>query len=217
MSDSKRRIGILGGSFDPIHFGHIKPSLALAKQYQLHNIHLLPCKVSPFKENTYASSMHRWNMVRMIAENNNVFIADARELERDAPSYTYTTLCELSEEFGNRFKVFWIIGADALSDFPAWYEVDQIMQMCHVLVLRRPGYKFVQSEEKMSWLNKYLCEDIKQLELKDSGHIYITETEMLEISSTNIRKMIQAGEQPTYILPGGVWSYIRRNKLYINN
>ena len=98
MSKVKGRIGILGGSFDPIHFGHIKPSLELANKYNLDRIILLPCKVSPFKQDTFASAEHRWNMVSMIASNSEVFVADARELERETPSYTYTTLCELRQQ-----------------------------------------------------------------------------------------------------------------------
>lgn len=214
MSSRKRNIGILGGSFDPIHFGHIKPALELARDYQLDKVCLLPCKVSPFKENTYATSKQRWDMVSMIASNSDVFVADARELQRDAPSYTYTTLCELSQEIGDNYKLFWLLGADALNDFPQWYKADEIMQFCHVLVLRRPGYTLSADKKKMDWLNQFICEDIKQLESQNCGHIYLTETEMLNISSTKIRTMIHNGEQPKYMLPGGVWNYIKRNNLY---
>lgn len=153
-------------------------------------------------------------MVSMIAANSQVFIADARELERDTPSYTYTTLCELRQEIGDQYKIFWLLGADALNDFPAWHKASEIMQLCHVLVLRRPGYNLTQDQESLNWLNKYMCDDIKQLEESDFGHIYQTETDMLDISSTKIRAMVKSGEQPRYMMPGGIWNYIKRNKLY---
>ena len=205
---------MLGGSFDPIHFGHIKPALELARLYQLESIRLLPCKVSPFKDDTFASSQHRWNMVSIIAAGSNELVADARELERDGPSYTYTTVVELSEELGADVKLFWILGADALNEFPDWYEAEKLMQYCHVLVLNRPGYELPKDAEKLGWLQRYLCEDVNQLEQKDAGCIFISETGMLDISSTRIRELIQAGEQPRFMLPGAVWNYIQRNKLY---
>lgn len=214
LKDTKKKIGILGGSYDPIHFGHIKPSLELAKTYRLDRIILLPCKVSPFKESTFASAEHRWNMVSMVAANEDLFVADARELERDTPSYTYLTLAELTQELGDRYQLYWILGIDSLLDFPDWYESEKIMQLCHILVLRRPGYELPHDNAKLDWLNQYLSTDINQLDSADTGHIYITETELLDISSTAIRETIKAGEQPRYMLPGGVWNYIRRNRLY---
>ena len=207
----------MGGSFDPIHFGHIKPALELAQLYQLDKIYLMPCKVSPFKDRTFASAQDRWNMVSMIAANSDLFIADARELQRDTPSYTYTTLIELTQELGDKCKLFWILGADALQDFPVWYKAEEIMQLSHLLVLRRPGYELPQNLENKNWLEKYLCNDIQELETRDFGCIFQTETQMLDISSTQIRTMVGDGEQPKYMLPGAVWNYIKRNDLYVNN
>ena len=217
MASRKRNVGILGGSFDPIHFGHIKPSLELAQVYQLEHIRLLPCKLSPFKEQTHANAKHRWNMVKLIADGSDVFVADARELERETPSYTYTSLLELTQELGEQYKLFWCLGADALEEFPAWYKADEIMRLAHVLVLGRPGYELPQNKEISAWLDKYLCADRQELESSDYGCIYQTETQMLDISSTQIRTMIHNGEQPKYLIPGGVWNYIKRNRLYMDS
>ena len=214
MSAELANIGILGGSFDPIHFGHIKPSIALAEQFNLQSIRLLPCKVSPFKERSYASAQDRWNMVSVVASSSELFIADARELERDSPSYTYLSLRELSEEYAGKAKLFWIIGGDALNDFPEWYEAEKIMQLCHVLVAPRPGFELTSDEKKLNWLQRYLCKDKAQLEDKEAGCIFITDIEMVEVSSTQIRQTIESGEQPRFMLPGGVWNYIKRNHLY---
>lgn len=207
----------MGGSFDPIHFGHIKPCLELAQSCHLEKIILLPCKVSPFKDSTHASSLHRWNMVSMIAANSDTFVADARELERGTPSYTVTTLTELSQEIGEQHKLFWILGADALQDFPAWYQPEEIMRLAHLLVLARPSYELPLDREKRDWLEKYLCTDFAELESTDFGRIYQSDTQMLDISSTQIRTMISKGEQPKYLIPGGVWNYIKRNHLYMDN
>ena len=186
MSDSEARIGILGGSFDPIHFGHIKPCIKLAESFQLNSIHLLPCKVSPFKENTFTSAQHRWNMVSMIAANSDLFVADARELERDTPSYTYETLLSLKGECSDDAKLFWIMGLDSLINFSRWFKAEKIMQLCHVLVVQRPGFQLPIDDQ---WLNTFLCDDIDELATKNCGCIYIADVEMIDVSSTQIRRL----------------------------
>lgn len=214
MSESKARVGILGGSFDPIHFGHIKSCLALADRYRLNRIHLLPCKVSPFKNRPYASCRHRWNMVKLIAGSSDIFTADGRELERDAPSYAYTSLLELSEQYARQARLYWIMGMDALLKFPDWRQARQMMRLCHVLVLRRAGYT-LRGEALLNWLEPYLCDQFAILAGKDCGHIFITGTQMVDVSSTQIRACLQAGRQPEFLLPGAVWNYIKRHNLYV--
>lgn len=216
MSAELVNIGILGGSFDPIHFGHIKPSIALARQFNLQSIRLLPCKVSPFKEKSYASMKDRWNMVSVVAGSSELFVADARELKRDTPSYTYLSLSELAEEYAGKAKLFFIIGGDALNNFPTWYEAEKIMELCHVLVAPRSGFELTHDDKMLNWLKRYLCTEKQLLENSQHGYIYITDVEMIEVSSTQIRQTIESGEQPKYMLPGGVWNYIKRNRLYAN-
>ena len=221
MSDAKAaigtRIGILGGSFDPIHFGHIKPGLQLAEKFQLQSIRLIPCKVSPFKDDTFASAQHRWNMISIISGSSELFEADSRELERNTPSYTYETLREIASEVSSETTLFWIMGEDALLGFPGWYHAEEIMRLCHVLVMRRPGYDASDDGETSEWLKRYMCDDKDKLEQKQCGYIYITDVELFDISSTQIRDIVQAGEQPRFMLPGGVWNYIKRNNLYQEN
>ncbi len=214
MSKAKVRMGILGGSFDPIHFGHIKPCIELAEKYQLSSIKIIPCKVSPFKDTTFASAQHRWNMISIITGSSDLFDADARELERDSPSYTYETLLQIYEEVSAHTKLFWIMGEDALHTFPDWYQAEKILQLCHVLVMRRPGVTKPMSTQVTKWLSQYLCDDSVQLDKADVGYIYLTDTQMIDISSTQIRETLQSGQQPRYMLPGAVWNYIKRNHLY---
>ena len=216
VSDAKARmsIGILGGSFDPIHFGHIKPSLQLAEKLHLQSIRLIPCKISPFKDNTFATAQHRWNMISIISGSSELFEADARELERDTPSYTYETLREIAGEVSSDTTLFWIMGEDALLGFPKWHQAEKIMQLCHVLVMRRSGYDASKNVESSEWLKPYMCDDESKLEEKQCGCIYMTDVELFDVSSTQIRETVQAGEQPRFMLPGGVWNYIKRNNLY---
>lgn len=212
MADSERRVGILGGSFDPIHFGHIKSALEIAYKFQLQKVILLPCKLSPFKQQTHTLVEHRWRMLQMVASSEKLFEADARELQRDAPSYSYLSVQEISAELGENSKLFWILGADALADFPRWHRVDDMMGLCNVLVLSRPGYEV----DDNAWLQQYRSKDLEKFEQTYPGSIFVTDTEPFEVSSSEIRSIIQSGQQPRYMLPGGVWNYIKRNKLYVD-
>lgn len=214
VAEAKARIGILGGSFDPVHFGHIKPTLELAQHFNLQTVRLLPCKVSPFKSAPHASAQHRLNMLNLIADNSELLAVDDRELRRATPSYTYLTLQEMVAESAGNNTLFWIMGMDALLDFPQWYQAEEIMKLCHVLVLQRPGYVPAIRSANESWLERYLTDDVQTLDEQPAGHIFITATEMLDISSTQIRQITRSGQQPRFLLPGGVWNYIKRNKLY---
>jgi len=138
VSNTKTRQGLLGGSFDPIHFGHIKPCLELAEKFHLSSVKLIPCKVSPFKQETFVSAQHRWNMISIITGSSDLFEADAIELERETPSYTYETLNSISQQVSQDTQLFWIMGEDALHGLPNWHQAEKIMQLCHVLVMRRP-------------------------------------------------------------------------------
>lgn len=211
---NKMRVGILGGSFDPVHFGHIKPCLELAQNFNLSSILLLPCKVSPFKSSPQVSAQHRLKMLSLMATGSELLTVDERELGRDTPSYTYYSLRELADEYGDRVTLCWIMGMDALNEFPDWYKAAEIMKLCHILVLQRPGCALNCSDQKQNWLEQYLTDDLALLEKKSAGHIFVTATEMLDISSSQIRAVIASGEQPRYLLPGSVWNYIQRNHLY---
>lgn len=210
MAENEKRIGILGGSFDPVHFGHIKPALELVRDYQLDQVILLPCKLSPFKQKAHISAAHRWEMIQMVAAQVPQFEADSRELARDTPSYSYLSVEEIAAESGDNSKLFWILGADALTDFPQWHRVDDMMKLCNVLVLTRPGYEVSDNAS----LRQYMTNDIEQFEQNYPGSIFVTITEQFEVSSSKIRSIIQSGLQPKYMLPGGVWNYIKRNNLY---
>ncbi len=214
VSNTKTRQGLLGGSFDPIHFGHIKPCLELAEKFHLSSVKLIPCKVSPFKQETFVSAQHRWNMISIITGSSDLFEADAIELERETPSYTYETLNSISQQVSQDTQLFWIMGEDALHGLPNWHQAEKIMQLCHVLVMRRPGVSNNIDKHTKQWLEQYITDDLTKLDESDFGHIYITETEMYDISSTQIRETLLSGDQPRFLLPGGVWNYIKRNQLY---
>lgn len=215
-------IGIFGGSFDPPHFGHIKSALALLEYFPFDQISFVPCQLSPHKEIVHASAEHRVRMLNMICKGVSELKVDTRELNRPPPSYTIHTLNELREELGEQVPLVLILGADAYMDFCQWHQYEDILTYCHLMVLHRPGYELSILEQEPEYrcekelLEQYLTDDITSLQKKPAGNIYINELDKIDISSSDIRKLIAAGEQPRYVIPGVIWNYISRNKLYTN-
>ena len=225
-------IGILGGSFDPIHFGHIKSALALLEHFEFEQIRFVPCQLSPLKERVFANAHHRWQMLNLVCSSQPKLMADDRELKRQGRSYTIDSLIELREEIGNNQSIVLILGMDAYLEFCKWHRYEEILSYCHLLLMQRPGYNLSESEpilvsyselenqqnleieceKEYFWLHK--TEDDEQLGAVPHGKIYMSDLEKIDISSTLIRETIAQGQQPKYMLPGNVWNYVQRNKLY---
>lgn len=213
-------IGIFGGSFDPIHFGHIKSALTLIKHFDFEQIRFVPCQLSPLKERVFANAEHRWQMLNLVCSSQPKLIADDRELKREGRSYTIDSLIELREEFSGDQSIVLILGMDAYLEFCKWYRYEEILSHCHLLLMQRPGYSLSDPglssesvcEKEYFELNK--TNDRKLLATAPNGKIFLSELEKIDLSSTLIRETIAQGRQPKYMLPGNVWNYVRRNKLY---
>ena len=213
-------IGIFGGSFDPPHFGHIKSALALLELFPFEQIRFVPCQLSPHKQVTHASAEHRIQMLNLVSKGVVGLEVDALELNRSPPSYTIDTLISLREELGKQVSLVLILGADVYLKFCQWHQYEKILSYCHLMILHRPGFdldeirKNADHKCEQEYIEQYLTEDLTNLQNLPAGKIFINELEQIDISSSEIREMIAAGEQPRYVIPGVIWNYINRNKLY---
>jgi len=207
-------IGIFGGSFDPIHFGHIKLVLALLEHYEFESIRLIPCQLSPHKEKNFASAKHRFAMLKLVVDSEDKLIADDRELKRPGSSYSVDTLQELREEFGANQTLVMILGTDAFANFCDWHKYAEILSLCHIMLLPRPSYELPKEGCEKELFDACHSKDIETIRQTSNGNIYLSEEEEYDVSSTKIRQIIASGQQPRYLLPGNIWNYIRRNELY---
>ena len=203
--------GVLGGLFDPIHFGHYRPALELMPILGLTEVRLVPCGHPVHRGRSHASTEHRWNMVRLVADGVKL-VADDRELMRPEPSYTYDTLCSLKNEDSSPLCL--LVGADALKGLPAWYRAEELIQLCHVAAIARPGSD-MEASLPDSWSSR--CTRYPEI-LRQSpcGRIYLHQGTLYDFSSTQVRNLIRAGISPRYCVPGSVWAYIRRHRLYLD-
>lgn len=206
-------IGVFGGSFDPIHFGHIKPLIELNKEFNFNNILLIPCNLSPSLKKTNASAIDRFEMTKVISQSNtNNFLSDDIEIKRGGISYSYDTLRDIKNKYGQ--NILLIIGADVFLNFDKWYNYNKIINMVNIIVLNRPKYNtdFNNSLPK-EIIDKIITNKDDFLNEK-SGYIYLFNNSEYSISSTIVRNMIKNKKEPISMTPGSVYSYIKRNKLY---
>lgn len=196
-------IGILGGSFDPFHYGHLSIAKAALKECGLSQIILMPTKVQPFKlGKKRASEIDRVNMVRLIAKNNENFTVSTIEAFSQDVSYTYKTLQVLSEEY-DREKLHFILGTDSFLSIETWYRGEDLLRNYSFIVGVRPGYKESETKEKVRYYRETYNTKVKTLHNR-----------VLEVSSTEIKEKIMRGESIRSLVPYEIERYINEHGLY---
>lgn len=201
-------IAFYGGTFDPIHYGHLKPVIALARVVNLQQVILLPNNVPPHRPRPVASPQQRLAMVHLaiISMSGKLFTVDERELHRDTPSWTVETFEALRCEYGSSTPLGFIIGQDSLLMLPQWHRGWELLELCHLLVCARPGYGH-------GLVNQPIA-DPKELYRKPAGMIYCAPTPELAISASNIRQRYRKGWSCKGLLPSSVQDYIDEQGLY---
>ncbi len=209
-------VGIFGGTFDPVHFGHLRPALELKEQLGLESLHLIPCNIPPHRGEPHATPEQRCAMLELAIGNEPGFVLDRRELERDGPSYMVDTLKSLREEYGEARPLCLIIGADAFLGLPNWYHWQDLARLAHIVVAHRPGWVLEESELEpaLQQLLQHRLDGPQQLGDSAAGGVLLQTVTQLAISATDIRRRVAAGGNANYLLPQSVWDFIRRHNLY---
>lgn len=209
----RKAIGVFGGTFNPIHFGHLRMALELKQCLSLHEMRLMPAHKPPHRDEPVIASHDRAKMVELAIEDCEDLTLDTRELLRDSPSYTYETLRDLREECGDQTALCFAVGMDSLVNLHTWYRWKDILQLAHIIVAARPGWDMPVDGPVFDIVKKYQTEPGQLLETS-AGSIVIQQLTLLPVSSTAIRQLILRGESPQYLLPDKVWQYIADNRLY---
>lgn len=208
-------IALYGGTFDPIHYGHLRPVEALSGLIGLKEVIWLPNNIPPHRPQPEASSQQRLEMVRLALEPYSSFKVDTRELEKPTPSYTIETLRDFRKEIGDKQPLAFIIGQDSLLSINTWHQWDQLLNVCHLLVCARPGYQtHFESTQMQAWLAKHQTHQQEDIHRLPAGKIFLADTPLYNISATDIRAHHKAGLDCHDLLPSSVEDYIRQQQLY---
>ncbi|EOI2495273.1 MULTISPECIES: nicotinate-nucleotide adenylyltransferase [Enterobacter] len=206
---------LYGGTFDPVHYGHLKPVEILANLIGLQRVTIMPNNVPPHRPQPEATSEQRKEMLALAIADKPLFRLDVRELRRDTPSWTSQTLQEWRAEQGPDQPLAFIIGQDSLLNFPTWHKYETILGNSHLLVCRRPGYPLTMREAQyQQWLEDHLTDNVEDLHNQPAGKIYLAETPWFDISATVIRERLQQGLACDDLLPAPVLAYIHTHGLY---
>jgi nicotinate-nucleotide adenylyltransferase len=197
------RLGIMGGTFDPIHYGHLVAAEGARYEYGLEKVIFIPAGQPPHKLNIKLTEpWRRFEMTRLAVATNPYFQEMSIEIERPGPSYTIDTVLEISRLFPGA-QVYFITGADAVFEILSWKRVEQLLSICKFIAATRPGYNLDEMWRKRGTLSQ----DFKK-------NVFYMEVPALAISSTDIRQRVREGRPVKYLLPETVEEYITSNNIY---
>jgi nicotinate-nucleotide adenylyltransferase len=213
MHVTHKAIGILGGTFDPIHFGHLRMSLELYEALDLAKVHIIPTYQPMYRKQPIASPQQRLAMIQTAIEGELALEADDREIRREGPTYTIDTLIEMRKEMPD-VPLCLLVGIDAFLGFPSWHRFNEILDYAHIIVAHRPHYHLSHTgilsdliKERRQHGNAYIHQHL-------SGGILLCPITALEISATAIRNQIAMEKNPRYLLPDKVYAYIKAYNIY---
>lgn len=214
-----RLIGVFGGTFDPIHFGHLRLAEEVAESLGLHQVRFIPAGVPPLRQAPRTPPEHRLAMVRAAVSGNSQFAVDDREIRRPGMSYTVETLESLKRDLGSRAALCLVLGADAFTGLSEWRRWRELFELAHLVVAGRPGHDPALAAEGLpeplarEWRTR-LAASAGALHEADHGLVYSAPTTLLDISASDIRRRLASGRSARYLLPAAVLDYIQNNGLY---
>ncbi|QMT60046.1 nicotinate-nucleotide adenylyltransferase [Legionella sp. PC997] len=207
-------IAIFGGTFDPIHNGHLQASISIQAYFKFDSYFFLPCKVPPLKPPSQASNSQRIEMIKLAIKEIPDFKLDLREIERDGPSYMVETLKSFRLEYPNS-SITLIIGYDAFLSLPKWYQWQKIITLANLVIINRMEFAdLVPPEVMQKFLKEYQTINKDELLNAPSGNIFLFDAGNYEISSTSLREAIKKGADVQNKLPYRIYEYIKSQELY---
>lgn len=213
MPQTHQAIGILGGTFDPIHHGHLRLALELYESLGLSKVHVIPCYQPVHRKMPVASPEQRLAMVTCAIKDEPALYADAREIHRKNPSYMIDTILEMREEMPEA-RLCLMVGIDAFLGFASWHRWKDILNEAHIVVAHRPQYQLPATGTIADLLKERLQQDPAYIHEHKAGKILLRPITQLEISASDIRKQIAMGRNPRYLLPDSVYDHIIQQGTY---
>jgi nicotinate-nucleotide adenylyltransferase len=213
VSSLKRPIGIFGGTFDPVHYGHLRPALELYEGLGLAEVRFVPARQPPHRDIPGAAPEQRLALLHRALTGIPAFRVDTRELERPGPSYMVDTLTSLRKEVGDT-PLCLMLGMDAFLGLAGWHRWQALAELAHIAVAHRPGWVPPEVGPVAELLRARASADPRHLAERPAGRVITREVTQLEISATAIRRLIEEGRDPRFLLPEAVLETIRSLGLY---
>ena len=208
-----RAVGVFGGMFDPIHYGHLRTAYELQKKLSLDEVRFVPCANPPHRSAASVDAALRTRMVAAAIRGQSGFVVDDRESRRSGPSYTVDTLEELRADLTDASFCL-ILGMDAFLGLPQWHEWRRLLDLAHIVVVERPGWRAPEAGALKHLVEQHATVDPDVLRRERHGRILVAQVTQLEISSTGLRRAIRAGLVPRYLMPDAALIVISETECY---
>lgn len=209
---------MFGGTFDPVHYGHLRSALELTQVLPVHKVHLIPCQLPAHRGEPNATAEQRLAMLRLAITNEAQLFADKRELQRAGPSWSVDTLESLRQDYGWQQPLAMVLGWDAFLGLPNWSRRERLLELAHLIVLTRPGQMHQGSDQVLQLLKEHQLPAGEALSASPAGQILrLSLPSGLEISATHIRKLLASNLSARYLLPDTVLNFISTEGLYKSN
>jgi nicotinate-nucleotide adenylyltransferase len=208
-------IGIFGGTFDPIHYGHLRCAWEIAEQLELDEVRMLPAGQPPHRSAPQATPAQRCHALELALAGQSLLTLDTRELDRPGPSYMVDTLASLRAEVGTR-SLCLILGQDAFNGLAEWNRWEQVPELAHLVVITRPGVEQPGNGPIAALVEQRCVESLDELRSRPAGAILFCTVTALGFSASCIRRMLATGRSPRYLLPDAVLEYLQRERVYLN-
>lgn len=206
-------VGLFGGTFDPVHIGHLRTAFELKVRLDMDRVHFIPAAVPPHRPQPTASVQLRVRMLEAALASEPDMILDRRELEREGPSYTIDTVRSLRAEFpGHGLNL--LLGMDAFLGLPEWRDWERLLDLVNLVVARRPGADLPAAGALGALLAERRVDAGPSSSWEKSGQLIVQDVTQLEVSATDLRASIGAGVEPRYLVPEGVWNIIAGSGCY---
>ncbi len=207
-------IGILGGTFDPVHNGHLRLALEVYQSCALAEVRMVPLHIPPHRQSPCSSPEQRLQMLKLATQNVNGLVIDERELQRADVSFTVDTLLSLRKEYGSQ-PLSLIMGMDAFQSLNTWHRWKSLLDYTHIIVARRPGVNMqLENAEVADLYSKKVTTELSVMYEQEAGSIFEIDVAELNISSTRVRELLNTRQDVHYLLPENVISYIELEGLY---
>ncbi|MFT6300522.1 MAG: nicotinate-nucleotide adenylyltransferase [Saprospiraceae bacterium] len=209
-------VGLFGGTFDPIHTGHLRIALEIKQRLHLREMRMIPCARPPHRSLPFASPGDRLAMLDLALseQSGEGLIADNSEYRRAGPSYTLDTVSEIRTQLGASIPICLCLGVDSFASINTWTNWRDLIDIAHIVVAKRPGWGQIKNKEIVGFIQEHKAASSKEFHETPAGKIFVMEVTPLSISSTAIRKAILHNESVSYLVPETVAGYIKKNKLY---
>ena len=215
MSEMTQRIGVFGGTFDPVHLGHLRSAVEISECLQLDRLHMIPAPQPPLRGQPQVSAYDRLALLKAGVKGTPGLIADGRELRRQGPSYSTLTLAELRQEYGDTARLIMVLGQDAFLRLADWHQPEQLFALAHVVVMARPGYQPNRSAALQELIGQREVNSVDALMEEARGRLLaLTLPTLMAISATGIRQRLAEHRSVRYLLPEAVEKQIHARQLY---